>query len=161
MKRLKNIFSIIILIVLINIIFKSFSDYKNISDEISFNTLNVSAVNNKDEPNPKIRFFQNPDFTIAAEKTINSVVHVKNTATSKGSNSIWDYFYGNSENRRTVGTGSGVIVSNDGYIITNFHVIENANEIEITTNDNKTFIAEIIGSDENSDIAVLKISGSI
>ena len=160
MKRLKNIFGIIILIVLINIIFKSFSDYKNISDEISFNTLNVSAVDNKDEPNPKIRFFQNPDFTIAAEKTINSVVHVKNTATSKGSNSIWDYFYGNSENRRTVGTGSGVIVSNDGYIITNFHVIENANEIEITTNDNKTFIAEIIGSDENSDIAVLKISGS-
>ena len=160
MKRLKNIFGIIILIVLINIIFKSFSDYKNISDEISFNTLNVSAVDNKDEPNPKIRFFQNPDFTIAAEKTINSVVHVKNTATSKGSNSIWDLFYGNSENRRTVGTGSGVIVSNDGYIITNFHVIENANEIEITTNDNKTFIAEIIGSDENSDIAVLKISGS-
>ena len=160
MKRLKNIFGIIILIVLINIIFKSFSDYTNTSDEISFNTLNVSAVDNKDEPNPKIRFFQNPDFTIAAEKTINSVVHVKNTATSKGSNSIWDLFYGNSENRRTVGTGSGVIVSNDGYIITNFHVIENANEIEITTNDNKTFIAEIIGSDENSDIAVLKISGS-
>jgi len=160
MKRLKNIFGIIILIVLINIIFKSFSDYSNFSDEISFNTLSVSAVNNKDEPNPKIRFFQNPDFTIAAEKTINSVVHVKNTATSKGSNSIWDLFYGNSENRRTVGTGSGVIVSNDGYIITNFHVIENANEIEITTNDNKTFIAEIIGSDENSDIAVLKISGS-
>ena len=160
MKRLKNIFGIIILIVLINIIFKSFSDYTNNSDEISFNTLNVSAVDNKDEPNPKIRFFQNPDFTIAAEKTINSVVHVKNTATSKGSNSIWDLFYGNSENRRTVGTGSGVIVSNDGYIITNFHVIENANEIEITTNDNKTFIAEIIGSDENSDIAVLKISGS-
>ena len=160
MKRLKNIFGIIILIVLINIILKSFSDYTNISDEISFNTLNVSAVDNKDEPNPKIRFFQNPDFTIAAEKTINSVVHVKNTATSKGSNSIWDLFYGNSENRRTVGTGSGVIVSNDGYIITNFHVIENANEIEITTNDNKTFVAEIIGSDENSDIAVLKISGS-
>ena len=160
MKRLKNILGIIILIVLINIIFKSFGDYTNSSDEISFNTLNVSAVDNKDEPNPKIRFFQNPDFTIAAEKTINSVVHVKNTTTSKGRNSIWDYFYGNSENRRTVGTGSGVIVSNDGYIITNFHVIENANEIEITTNDNKTFIAEIIGSDENSDIAVLKISGS-
>ena len=160
MKRLKNIFGIIILIVLINIIFKSFSDYKNISDEISFNTLNVSAVDNKNEPNPKIRFFQNPDFTIAAEKTINSVVHVKNTTTSKGSNSIWDLFYGNSENKRTIGTGSGVIISNDGYIITNYHVIENANEIEITTNDNKTFIAEIIGSDENSDIAVLKISGS-
>ena len=160
MKRLKNIFGIIVLIVLINIIFKSFNDYKNHSEQISFNTLNVSSANKKDEPNPKIHFFQNPDFTIAAEKTINSVVHVKNTTTSKGSNSIWDLFYGNSENKRTVGTGSGVIISNDGYIITNYHVIENANEIEITTNDNKTFIAEIIGSDENSDIAVLKISGS-
>ena len=103
-----------------------------------------------------LKVFQNPDFTIAAEKTINSVVHVKNTALSKGNNSIWDLFYGNSQNRRTVGTGSGVIVSSDGYIITNFHVIENASEIEITTNDNKTFVAEIIGSDENSDIAVLK-----
>ena len=160
MKRLKNIFGIIVLVVLINMIFKSLNDNKSFSNEKGFNTLNVSTNIKKNEPNPKLRFFQNPDFTIAAEKTINSVVHVKNTALSKGSNSIWDLFYGNSQNRRTVGTGSGVIVSNDGYIITNYHVIENASEIEITTNNNKTFIAEIIGTDENSDIAVLKISGN-
>tara|TARA_B100001063_G_scaffold80138_1_gene74579 strand:- start:2589 stop:3974 length:1386 start_codon:yes stop_codon:yes gene_type:complete len=160
MKRLKNIFGIIVLVVLINMIFKSRNDDESFSNEKGFNTLNVSTNIKKNEPNPKLRFFQNPDFTIAAEKTINSVVHVKNTALSKGSNSIWDLFYGNSQNRRTVGTGSGVIVSNDGYIITNYHVIENASEIEITTNNNKTFIAEIIGSDENSDIAVLKISGN-
>ena len=160
MKRLKNIFGIIVLVVLINMIFKSLNDNESFSNEKGFNTLNVSTNIKKNEPNPKLRFFQNPDFTIAAEKTINSVVHVKNTALSKGSNSIWDLFYGNSQNRRTVGTGSGVIVSNDGYIITNYHVIENASEIEITTNNNKTFIAEIIGSDENSDIAVLKISGN-
>jgi S1-C subfamily serine protease len=160
MKRLKNIFGIIVLIVLINMIFKSLNDNESFSNEKGFNTLNVSTNIKKNEPNPKLRFFQNPDFTIAAEKTINSVVHVKNTALSNGRNSIWDLFYGNSQNRRTVGTGSGVIVSNDGYIITNYHVIENASEIEITTNNNKTFIAEIIGSDENSDIAVLKISGN-
>ena len=160
MKRLKNIFGIIVLVVLINMIFKSRNDDESFSNEKGFNTLNVSTNIKKNEPNPKLRFFQNPDFTIAAEKTINSVVHVKNTALSKGSNSIWDLFYGNSQNRRTVGTGSGVIVSNDGYIITNYHVIENASEIEITTNNNKTFIAEIIGTDENSDIAVLKISGN-
>ena len=160
MKRLKNIFGIIVLVVLINMIFKSRNDDESFSNEKGFNTLNVSTNIKKNEPNSKLRFFQNPDFTIAAEKTINSVVHVKNTALSKGSNSIWDLFYGNSQNRRTVGTGSGVIVSNDGYIITNYHVIENASEIEITTNNNKTFIAEIIGSDENSDIAVLKISGN-
>ena len=160
MKRLKNIFGIIVLVVLINMIFKSRNDNESFSNEKGFNTLNVSTNIKKNEPNSKLRFFQNPDFTIAAEKTINSVVHVKNTALSKGSNSIWDLFYGNSQNRRTVGTGSGVIVSNDGYIITNYHVIENASEIEITTNNNKTFIAEIIGTDENSDIAVLKISGN-
>ena len=125
----------------------------------TFKTINNSNDFQKAEPNPQLRFFQNPDFTIAAEKTINSVVHVKNTALSKGNNSIWDLFYGNSQNRRTVGTGSGVIVSSDGYIITNFHVIENASEIEITTNNNKSYIAELIGTDENSDIAVLKISG--
>ena len=84
-------------------------------------------------------------------------MHVKNTAKSKGSNSLWDLFYGNSDDRTTVGTGSGVIVSSDGYIITNNHVIENATEIEITTNDNKSFNAELIGTDKNSDIAVLKL----
>ena len=160
MKRLKNILGIIILVVLINIIFKSLNDEKSFALNNTFKTINNSNDFQKAEPNPQLRFFQNPDFTIAAEKTINSVVHVKNTALSKGNNSIWDLFYGNSQNRRTVGTGSGVIVSSDGYIITNFHVIENASEIEITTNDNKTFVAEIIGSDENSDIAVLKISGN-
>ena len=160
MKRLKNILGIIILVVLINIIFKSLNDEKSFALNNTFKTINNSNDFQKAEPNPQLRFFQNPDFTIAAEKTINSVVHVKNTALSKGNNSIWDLFYGNSQNRRTVGTASGVIVSSDGYIITNFHVIENASEIEITTNDNKTFVAEIIGSDENSDIAVLKISGN-
>jgi Do/DeqQ family serine protease len=160
MKRLKNIFGIIFLVVLINIIFKSINDEKSFASNNTINTINYSKDIEKIDPNPQLRFFQNPDFTIAAEKTINSVVHVKNTALSKGNNSIWDLFYGNGQNRRTVGTGSGVIVSSDGYIITNFHVIENASEIEITTNDNKTFVAEIIGSDENSDITVLKISGN-
>ena len=160
MKRLKNIFGIIILVVFINIILKSLNDEKSFASNNTINTINYSKDLQKIDPNPQLRFFQNPDFTIAAEKTINSVVHVKNTALSKGNNSIWDLFYGNGQNRRTVGTGSGVIVSSDGYIITNFHVIENASEIEITTNDNKTFVAEIIGSDENSDIAVLKISGN-
>lgn len=160
MKRLKNIFGIIVIVVLINIILKSINDEKSFALSNTFNTINSSNDFQKTDPNPQLRFFQNPDFTIAAEKTINSVVHVKNTALSKGNNSIWDLFYGNSQNRRTIGTGSGVIVSSDGYIITNFHVIENASEIEITTNDNKTFVAEIIGSDENSDIAVLKISGN-
>lgn len=98
------------------------------------------------------------DFVSAAEKTIHSVVHVKNTSISGGNSSLWDYF-NNSGGKTRVGMGSGVIISEDGYIITNNHVIENASTIEITTNNNKTYNAELLGSDEVSDIAVLKIVG--
>jgi len=56
-----------------------------------------------------------------------------------------------------VGAGSGVIISGDGYIITNHHVIEDASLIEITLNDNRHYMAEIIGRDKKADIALLKI----
>jgi len=117
------------------------------------NTVNISfsPVSNK---NLSIE----NDFVSAAEKTIHSVVHVKNTSVSGGNSSLWDYF-NNSEGKTRVGMGSGVIISEDGYIITNNHVIENASTIEVTTNDNKTYNAELLGSDEVSDIAVLKIVG--
>ena len=99
------------------------------------------------------------DFTIAAEKTIHAVVHVKNTSSSEENlPSFYRYFYGKEDLPERIGTGSGVIVSPDGYIITNYHVIENNSSIEITTNDNKTYDAKVIGSDPDSDIAVLKIN---
>lgn len=100
------------------------------------------------------------DFTVAAEKTIDAVVHITNTSVgrSRQPNNIWEFFY-NTPTREypRIGMGSGVIVSSDGYIITNNHVIENATEIEITTNDNKVFEAELVGADPSADIAVLKI----
>ncbi|MDC1324826.1 trypsin-like peptidase domain-containing protein [Flavobacteriaceae bacterium] len=99
----------------------------------------------------------NVDFTTAADKTIHSVVHVKNTTLSKSYTSFEDLFFGRSQQREQIGTGSGVIISPDGYIITNNHVIDGAQSIEITTNDNKTFDAELIGTDPNTDIALLKI----
>ena len=101
------------------------------------------------------------DFTIAAEKTVNGVVHVKNTSIQKNEIPWWyRNFYGedDEEINKRVGTGSGVIISPDGLIITNYHVIEDATEIEITSNKNKTYKAEIIGSDPNTDLAVLKIN---
>ena len=102
---------------------------------------------------------ESTDFTIAASKTINAVVHVKNTSSSSSNlPSFYRYFYDKDELPERIGTGSGVIVSPDGYIITNNHVIENSNEIEITTNDNKSFKATIIGTDPDTDIAVLKIN---
>ncbi|WP_353778518.1 trypsin-like peptidase domain-containing protein [Winogradskyella sp. 3972H.M.0a.05] len=98
-----------------------------------------------------------PDFVSAAEKTIDAVVHVKNTAIVSAPNSFEDFFYGRKSQRAQVGTGSGVIISPDGYIITNNHVIDGARDISITTNDNKSFTAELIGTDPRTDIALLKI----
>nr|WP_321244496.1 trypsin-like peptidase domain-containing protein [uncultured Psychroserpens sp.] len=99
-----------------------------------------------------------PDFTIAAENTLNSVVHVKNTALVSGAPSFEDLFFGRqSKPRAQVGTGSGVIISPDGYIITNNHVIAGSNKISITLNDNRVYEAELIGTDEKTDIALLKI----
>lgn len=99
----------------------------------------------------------NVDFTTAADKTVHSVVHVKNTTLSKSYTSFEDLFFGRSQRYEQIGTGSGVIISPDGYIITNNHVIEGAQSIEITTNNNKTFDAEIVGTDPNTDIALIKI----
>ena len=98
-----------------------------------------------------------PDLTFAASKSIDAVVHVKNTSIVEDNDS-WalQFFYGD-DSRKKVGTGSGVVISPDGYIVTNYHVIENSSEVIVTTNDNKEYEAVIIGFDEIYDIAVLKI----
>lgn len=102
----------------------------------------------------------NGDFVEASEKTINSVVHVKNVSISRRHRfSLYDLLYGYNKypERIRVGMGSGVIISPDGYIVTNNHVIENASELEITTNNNKIYKAKIVGTDPTTDIALLKI----
>lgn len=98
-----------------------------------------------------------PEFVEIAEKTINSVVHVKNSLSSSNRISLEDLMFGRKQDKIQIGTGSGVIISADGYIITNAHVIDEAEKILITTNDNKEFEAKLIGSDEKNDIALLKI----
>src|SRR5690554_1783120 len=99
-------------------------------------------------------------FTEAAEKTIHTVVHVKNKSyRTTPSNPILEYFYGykGGQMQEQIGTGSGVIISEDGYIVTNNHVIKGATQIEITLNDNRSFPAKLIGTDSKMDIALLKI----
>jgi len=118
--------------------------------------VNTSGINN-------LQYSSNigaPDLTFAAKKSINAVVHVKNTSIVK-ENDSWalQFFYGD-DSRKRVGTGSGVIISPDGYIITNHHVIENSSEVIVTTNDNREYEAKIIGSDEVTDVAVLKINSN-
>lgn len=98
-----------------------------------------------------------PDLTYAAENSLNTVVHVKNLAVSTGQMTIEDLFFGRRSQRAQLGTGSGVIITADGYIITNNHVIDNSQELSVTLNNNKTYEAKIIGSDPKTDIALLKI----
>lgn len=96
-------------------------------------------------------------FVEAANKTVNSVVHIKSTTTKQmQGNSIFDLFYGGGSQTQ-IGTGSGVIITPDGYIVTNNHVVSDANSLEVTLNNNKTYTAKLIGTDISSDIALLKI----
>ena len=121
----------------------------------------------------------NTDFTVAAENTINCVVSIKSYASARQQyqgNRYFDPFefffgpgYGNNTPRRQqpqqqeeeklqpLGLGSGVIISADGYIVTNNHVIKGAEKLEVTLNNNEKYVAKVIGSDANTDLALLKV----
>ena len=105
------------------------------------------------------------DFTNAAELSVNAVVHVKTTIQSQRQAYIGDpffeFFFGRPGQQRETPTqmasGSGVILSPDGYIVTNNHVIDKAKGIEVVLNDKRSFTATLVGTDPNTDIALLKI----
>lgn len=113
-----------------------------------FPTSNLNTLYNTSEA---------PDFVEAAENTVNAVVHVKNVSMSSGQMTFEDFFFGRSSQRPQLGTGSGVIINKDGYIITNNHVIKNAQELSVTLNNNQTYKAKLVGADAKTDIALLKI----
>ena len=102
---------------------------------------------------------ENVDFVEAADKAVHTVVHVKNVSMRTISNPIMEYFYGSQggQQQEQIGTGSGVIISEDGYIVTNNHVIKDATDLEITLNNKKVYKAKLIGTDSKMDIALLKI----
>ncbi|MDR0987833.1 MAG: trypsin-like peptidase domain-containing protein [Prevotellaceae bacterium] len=115
------------------------------------------------------------DLTKAAEMSVHAVVHIRSTQAAKTQevevrdpfSDFFDFFGGGrgGTQRRQIetpprtGFGSGVIISKDGYIVTNNHVIANADEISVTLNDNRIFKGRIIGTDEDSDLALIKIEG--
>jgi Do/DeqQ family serine protease len=102
-----------------------------------------------------------PDFTYAAEACVDAVVYVKVTAVQNNytPNSMLEFFFGfgSAQPRESVGSGSGVIIRKDGYIVTNNHVIAGANKIEVTLNNNKTYEATLLGTDPATDVALIKI----
>lgn len=101
------------------------------------------------------------DFTYAAEQTVHAVVHVRTKSMVKQpDNPIMEWWFGDrysNQPRERQGFGSGVIISEDGYIVTNNHVIEDAENIEVKLNDNRILSAEVIGRDPTTDIALLKV----
>jgi len=120
----------------------------------------LNTVKNSNENTYENLNFQKPDFIEVAKTTIDNVVHVKNSTNISIDFSLEDLIFGRRQQRPLIGTGSGVIISPDGYIITNSHVVKNADKIEITTNSNQTFDAELVGSDDQNDIALLKINSN-
>ena len=126
----------------------------HMTDGAQFRTVNLSHENW-------------PDFTYAAESAVDAVVYVKTTATQmqqQAPSSIFDYFFGfpqsSPQQREKVGSGSGVIIREDGYIVTNNHVIEGADKIEVTLNNNVTYPATLVGTDPATDVALLKIDAT-
>ncbi len=107
------------------------------------------------------------DFTRVAEMTMQAVVHVKSTSVQRNAKmrdpfedffgSPFDRYFRMPDLQPSVGTGSGVIISSDGYIVTNNHVIANADDIEVTLYDNRTYKATIVGTDPTTDLALLQI----
>ena len=106
------------------------------------------------------------NFVGAAKKAIPAVVNIKSKVemqdSREGYGSIWDYMNGNPHHGMMEGevSGSGVVVSNDGYIVTNNHVVEQAGKIEVTLSDRHTYTAKVIGKDPETDLALLKIDAT-
>jgi Do/DeqQ family serine protease len=106
-----------------------------------------------------------PDFTSAAAKTLDAVVHIKTMAQVRpvAHQPFQDFFFGHPQGQQRSpiqsGSGSGVIIRDDGYIITNNHVVANADQIEVVLNDKRSYVAKLIGADPKTDLAVLKITG--
>ncbi len=119
-----------------------------------FGVIAVQQAGDRSEPPPG-------SFRVAAQRASLAVVSIAtNTAarpSAHGKDPWFRFFYGDNENEPQNGLGSGVIVSTAGYVLTNNHVVENADEIEVSLNDGRRAKAKVVGTDPDSDLAVLKI----
>ncbi len=159
MKRIFLISSIILFTVFLSTLINYLLWNKKLKEIHKLNNQsirNVKIVNTKELSNETL------DFTYAAEQSLKAVVHVK-TKLEFSTTSIFDYFFGYSEPQyysQTLPIGSGVIISSDGYIVTNNHVVNKSDYIEVTLYDKRNFKAELIATDPSTDIALLKIDAN-
>ena len=109
-----------------------------------------------------------PDFTYAAESAVDAVVYVEVTVKMRQQyqqiDPFFRYFFGEEfgqpQSREQKGSGSGVIIRSDGYIVTNNHVVENASKVSVTLNNNKVYDATVVGTDPATDVALIKIDAT-
>ncbi len=147
-----------------------YSKINNQSGEVSVQGTSPIQLTNYVAPaSPQAQL---PDLTRAAEKSVHAVVHITTKVKAQyfggNDNSLYDFFFGprgsnpqprgyNQPPEYNMGAGSGVIIDPNGFIVTNNHVIEDADNIEVVLNDNRKFTAKVIGRDPNTDIALVKI----
>ena len=136
----------------------------NGSQDVSFSSSDAASFDGARYRTVNLAQTDYPDFTYAAESAVDAVVYVAVTVRQTQNYQIdpfYRFFFGDeapqSRDRLAQGSGSGVIIRSDGYIVTNNHVVENATEINVTLNNNKTFPAHVIGSDPATDVALIKI----
>lgn len=144
-------------------------DGGNVTHPVNYTSANPVSFTNFSVDTTAIKVSGGLNFVHAASLSTPSVVHIRTSYSGNKSSSVQnpfddflrDYFGERSPRRgdqpRSLGSGSGVIFSEDGYIVTNNHVIENADEIEVLLNDNRSYEAEVIGVDPTTDLAVIKI----
>ncbi|MEJ8804279.1 trypsin-like peptidase domain-containing protein [Pontibacter sp. H249] len=119
-------------------------------------------VNLNNKPNTSLYAAAYPDFVRASASVTPAVVHINTVFTGRagGGNSLYDLFGIPQNSGQVRGSGSGVLISKDGYIVTNNHVIENATAIEVSLQDKRVFKAELVGRDPSTDLALLKVDAS-
>lgn len=164
MKKLIVFFNILLLSIFTVYLYKDIFSTKSLQKEPVNASKNEFKKKNEIHEQSKFRNSLSPlnlDFTNAAQKTVNAVVHIKSEyVQSYNSDPLLDYFWGPHGSRGLrpqIATGSGVIISEDGFIVTNNHVIEGASKILITLNDGRELDAKVIGMDPNTDLALVKI----
>lgn len=162
----KGLFSVLISVLLSGLTAYAVVKYAN--PEAQQNVSTAGAVAGQNVRTVNLSLSDYPDFTYAAENSVDAVVYVEVTVASRAQNQaidpFWEFFFGNGQmqpqTREQKGSGSGVIIREDGYIVTNNHVVANASKIQVTLNNKKTYDAKVIGTDPATDVALIKVEES-
>ncbi|WP_255399505.1 trypsin-like peptidase domain-containing protein [Roseivirga sp. 4D4] len=132
------------------------SNNSNNPDDFSQTTSLTTSLGEIDETPRTYVVPEGINFIKASRSAVPAVVHITNTSAPSERSGRWSKLFGR-ERRVRQSTGSGVIISNDGYIATNFHVVEDADELEVRLDDNRRLSAELVGTDPDTDLALIKI----